>query len=160
MPRRRLLHVVPPLKVVPLGVWLAMVAVLGLTGCTTTPQVTADSRSTWVTEHPETPSTFVPAILDGQIMVGMSTEMVTAAWGAPTRVDVVRHDVRYDTKWVYGNYLANSAVSHLYFKDGRMEMFEFVDTKTQQSFQVTNPGDRLALQSRPPETKAGGRGSP
>ncbi|HEX7878208.1 MAG TPA: hypothetical protein VF720_02295, partial [Candidatus Eisenbacteria bacterium] len=59
----------------------------------------------------------------------------------------------------YGNYLANSAVSHLYFKDGRMEMFEFIDTKTQESFQVTNPSDRLALQSRPPETKTGGGGS-
>jgi len=136
-----------------------LLGVLIVTGCATTPEITPDSRSTWVTEHPETPSTFVPAILDGQIMVGMSSEMVSAAWGAPTRVDVVRGDVRYDTKWVYGNYLASSAVSHLYFKDGRMEMFEFIDTKNQQSFQVTNPGDRLSLQSRPPETKTGGGGS-
>jgi hypothetical protein len=137
-----------------------LIGLLSLTGCTASPKISSDSRSTWVTEHPETPSTFVPAILNGQIMVGMSPEMVTAAWGEPTRVDPVRGDVRYDTKWVYGNYLASSAVSHLYFKDGRMEMFEFVDTKTQQAFQVTNPGDRLSLQSRPPETKTGGGGSP
>src|SRR5690349_14904582 len=92
-----------------------LLGLLTLTGCAASPEITPDSRSTWVTEHPETPSTFVPAILEGQIMVGMSPEMVTAAWGVPTRVDPIRGDLLYDTKWVYGNYLASSAVSHLYF---------------------------------------------
>ena len=146
--------VVQRFRVVPL------LSVLVLGGCAATNAVNSDTRSAWVTEHPETPAPYVPAIMNGQIMVGMTTEMVNASWGEPTRVDPVRSDVRYDEKWVYGNYLANSAVSHLFFKDGRMEMFEFVDTKTQQSFQVTNPSERLALQSRPPETVGGGRGSP
>ena len=129
-------------------------------GCGAGSGVTTETRSTYVTEHPDTPAEFVPSIMDGKIMVGMSQAMVIAAWGPATRDEIVHNDARYDRKWVYGNYLASSAVSHLYFKDGRVEMFEFIDTKTQQSFQVTNPGERLALQSRPPETKSPGLGSP
>lgn len=128
-------------------------------GCAAGAGVTLDTRSTYVTEHPETPADFVPAILNGQIMLGMSESMVMASWGAPTRVEVLQNDGLHDHKWVYGNYLASSAVSHLFFKDGRVELFEFVDTKTQQSFQVTNLGERLALQSSPPETQGGGKGS-
>ena len=139
---------------------VSLLVLATLNGCAGGPGVTADTRATYVTEHPETPAAFVPAILNGQIMVGMSESMVTASWGQPTRVEVLQNNVQHDRKWVYGNYLASSAVSHLFFKNGRMELFEFIDTKTQQSFQVTNPGERLALQSSPPETQGGGKGSP
>ncbi|MDZ4805221.1 MAG: hypothetical protein SGI90_10200 [Candidatus Eisenbacteria bacterium] len=139
---------------------VSMIVLLTVGGCAGGPGVNIDTRSTYVTEHPETPATFVPAILGGQIMIGMAESMVLASWGPPTRAERLQNDVRHDLKWVYGNYLASSAVSHLFFKNGRLELFEFIDTKTQQSFQVTSPSERLALQSRPPETKGGSRGSP
>ncbi|TPW18064.1 MAG: hypothetical protein FD129_129 [bacterium] len=139
---------------------VCLMALLVLSGCAGGPGVNADTRSTYVVEHPETPANFVPAILSGQVMVGMTESMVLASWGPPSRVETMQGDLQHDSKWVYGNYLASSAVSHLYFKNGRMELFEFLDIVNQQSFQVKDETERLALQSHPPTAKGGSGSTP
>jgi hypothetical protein len=130
-------------------------------GCAGGGQVNDESRSMYVTQNPDMPPNFANAVLTGQIMIGMDADMVTASWGEPTRREAVQNDARYDERWVYGNYLANRAVTHLYFSDRTLELYEFVDTATQQKLQISDRGEKLGLRSRPAEeTKGGGRGGP
>jgi hypothetical protein len=137
-----------------------MLVVLVL-GCAGGGQVNEESRSLYVTQNPDMPPNFANAVLTGQIMIGMNADMVTASWGEPTRQEPVQNDARYDERWVYGNYLANQAVTHLYFRDRTLEMYEFVDTGTQQKVQITDRGEKLGLRSRPSdESKGGSRGGP
>lgn len=137
------------------------VLLLAVLGCAGGGQVSDETRSLYVTQHPDMPPNFANAVLTGEIMIGMNADMVTASWGEPTRREPVQHDARFDERWVYGNYLANKAVTHLYFKGGTLELYEFVDTGTQQKLQVSDRGEKLGLRSRPPdESKGGGRGGP
>lgn len=135
--------------------------VLVALGCAGGGQVSDETRSLYVTQNPETPPKFANAVLTGQIMIGMNVDMVTASWGEPTRQEPVDNDERFDERWVYGNYLTNKAVTHLYFRDRTLELYEFVDTGTQQKLQVSDREEKLGLRSRPAdENKGGGRSGP
>jgi len=125
------------------------------------PPAGRDTRTLFVTQHPEVSSNFAQAILAGNIIVGMSRDMVEAAWGEPTRIMKDRTDGKGDEKWIYGNYLVNNAVTHLYFKTGELVLYEFVDTHTQMTQSVSDPNQKLTLLSRPQnEAEGGSKNSP
>jgi hypothetical protein len=90
-----------------------MAGVLVLSGCATTNQA-AVNRAMFVDAHPELSELMADAILNGQIMVGMTEEMVAAAWGKPTRVEAIE-DEDAPTRWIYGNYFVGGNITHLYF---------------------------------------------
>jgi hypothetical protein len=135
----------------------AALAIL-LTGCATTGG-TGDTRALYVTQHPEVSREFANAILAGNVLIGMSPDMVQAAWGTPTRVEK-SGSKKADEKWIYGNYLVNSAVTHLYFKTGSLVLYEFVDTQSQMTQTITDPNKKLPLASRPSDEVAGAKGGP
>jgi hypothetical protein len=95
---------------------LITAGVLVLTGCAA--DQAASRRSTFVDEHPSLSETMAEAILNGQIMVGMSEEMVKVSWGSPARVASVTDDEE-DAKvqWIYGNYFVGGNITNLYFSD-------------------------------------------
>jgi hypothetical protein len=90
-----------------------MAGVLVLSGCATTNQA-AMNRALFVDAHPELSELMADAILNGQIMVGMNQEMVSAAWGKPSRVEAIEED-DVVTRWIYGNYFVGGNITHLYF---------------------------------------------
>lgn len=124
-----------------------------LAGCATTGG-TGDTRALYVTQHPEVSREFANAILAGNVLMGMSPDMVHAAWGSPTRIE--KTSGKSDEKWIYGNYLVNSAVTHLYFKTGELVLYEFVDTQSQMTQTITDPNQKLPLLSRPQDEAVGG----
>jgi hypothetical protein len=92
---------------------VVLVAGVLVSGCATTNQA-AVNRALFVDAHPELSELMADAILNGQIMVGMTGEMVSAAWGKPTRIEAVEeNDVA--TRWIYGNYFVGGNITHLYF---------------------------------------------
>lgn len=135
---------------------LTVVALLA-SGCAGPARINDESRTLYVTQHPETPPEYASAILAGNIMVGMDQTMVAAAWGPPTREERVAGNDRWDEKWTFGNYLVNNAVTHLYFQRTSLVLYEFVDTGSQQTMSVSDPRERLTLRSKPPTgSKSGG----
>jgi outer membrane protein assembly factor BamE (lipoprotein component of BamABCDE complex) len=91
---------------------LAVVALVAA-GCTTVDRA-AMKRSLYVDQHPDLPEMMAEAILSGQIMVGMSDEMVQTAWGKPVRVESVQADDAA-ARWIYGNYFVGGNITSLYF---------------------------------------------
>ena len=81
---------------------VSMSCALILVGCTTADRA-AMNRSLYVDEHPELPQLTADAIQKGQIMVGMSQEMVEVAWGKPVRKEPVNLEDA-TAHWIYGNY--------------------------------------------------------
>ena len=132
--------------------------VLLFAGCAGPARMNDESRTLYVTQHPETPPEFASSILAGNIMVGMDQTMVTAAWGAPSRTEKVPAHDQWDEKWTYGNYLVNNAVTQLYFQKGLLVLYEFVNTQTQSKMTVSDPNQKLPLRSQPPAggSKSGG----
>jgi len=116
----------------------------------------------FVTQHPEIEPRFAKAVLDGNVLVGMTGDMVKAAWGQPTRVEKLgAGNDRGDERWTFGNYLVNNAVTHLYFRDNEVILYEFVDTRTNATQSVSDPNEKLSLISRAPSDAGGGaKGSP
>ena len=129
-----------------------------LAGCATTGG-TGDPRALYVTQHPEVSREFANAILAGNVLIGMSPDMVQAAWGTPTRIEKPSSK-KTDEKWIYGNYLVNSAVTHLYFKTGSLVLYEFVDTQSQMTQTITDPNKKLPLASRSQDEGVGSKGGP
>jgi hypothetical protein len=144
--------------------WWWSVVLVGLpllpAGCAGPARISDESRTLYVTQHPETPPEFASSILAGNIMVGMDQTMVTAAWGAPSRTEKVPAHEQWDEKWTYGNYLVNNAVTHLYFQQGLLVLYEFVNTQTQSKMTVADPNQKLPLRSQPPGGSAKSGGGP
>ncbi len=96
-----------------LAVLFAVALLFG--GCSSTNR-SAMQRSLYVDQHPEISEQVADAILNGQIMVGMSQEMVQVAWGKPVRMEAVtagNEDVAQH--WIYGNYFVGGTITNLYF---------------------------------------------
>jgi hypothetical protein len=118
-----------------------------IAGCASTGGVPEDNRALYVTQHPEVEPRFASAILSGNVLIGMTPDMVHAAWGEPTRVEKTPGDTASDEKWIYGNYLVNSAVTLLYFKGEELVLYEFFDTQTNMSQSITDPSQNIPLKS-------------
>jgi hypothetical protein len=87
----------------------------------------AGKRSLYVDSHPELDVVYAEAILNGQIMVGMSQEMVEASWGKPSRVENVQSTTAEDptAHWVYGNVFVSGTITDLFFnQDGQLLRYE------------------------------------
>jgi hypothetical protein len=85
-------------------------------GCTT--NSASVKRMAYVDEHPELPELMADAITNGQIMVGMTEEMVEVSWGKPARVDDVSENIEDATvQWIYGNYFTGGNITTLFFDE-------------------------------------------
>lgn len=87
-----------------------------ISGCTTT-STAVKNRTFYVDAHPELSEMMAEAILNGQIMVGMSHEMVTASWGNPSRIEAVQEE-GVTAHWIYGNYFVGGNITDLFFDAG------------------------------------------
>jgi hypothetical protein len=130
--------------------------ILVAAGCTSQGGVGKDSRSLYVTEHPEVPQKYATAILTGEVLVGMSRDMVRAAWGDPTRMEKLAGNPKGDERWIYGNYLTSATVTHLYLKGDQLVLYELVDKQMREIQSVSDPEKKLGLTSRNPEDTQGG----
>lgn len=143
------------------------------------------ARSLYITEHPDMSGPFAQAIMAGQIMIGMTPEMVQAAWGRPQRVEnrrtpegnavspagltpadtgAVGEAARekaaraWDLKLVYGNYLMNRMVSNLFFEAGHLKLIENVDTNGASAVSMSDPGARILLPGQAPPQSGPAKG--
>jgi len=92
-------------------------------GCATVNQA-ALQRSAYVDTHPELSELMAEAINNGQIMVGMSCEMVQVAWGKPVRMEAVDAEDAI-VQWIYGNYFVGGNITSLYFDpEGKLVRYE------------------------------------
>lgn len=107
-----------------IGVSILMTAAL-VSGCATTNRA-AQLREAYVVEHPSLTEMQADAILNGRITIGMTEEMVVAAWGVPTRVQPVKDsEDGAQNQWFYGNYFVGGSITGLYFdKAGMLLRFE------------------------------------
>ena len=121
-----------------------LLLVLAAAGCSGQGGVGKDTRSLYVTEHPEVPQKYTTAILAGEVLVGMSRDMVRAAWGDPTRLEKLAGNPKGEERWIYGNYLTSATVTHLYFKGDQLVLYELVDKQMReiQSVQHTPASER------------------
>ena len=102
-------------RLVLIGASMLMTATL-LSGCATTNR-TAQLREAYVMEHPNLTEMQADAILNGRITLGMTEEMVMAAWGVPTRVQPVKEKTEEgaESQWFYGNYFVGGSITELFF---------------------------------------------
>jgi hypothetical protein len=124
-------------------------------GCSGRGGVGKDSRSLYITEHPEVPTKYANAIMVGEVLVGMSRDMVRAAWGDPTRLERLNNNSKGEERWIYGNYLASATVTHLYFKGDLLVLYELVDRQMHELQSITDPEQKIGLTNRPPEDPKG-----
>jgi hypothetical protein len=104
------------MRSVTLALFVFVAGVLVLSGCAA--DQAATRRTTYVDEHPDLSEVMAEAILNGQIMVGMSEEMVKNSWGSPARVGTVsEEDDEAKVQWIYGNYFVGGNITNLYFDD-------------------------------------------
>lgn len=107
-----------------LNLSIIALATFVVAGCSSVDQA-AQQRSLYVDSHPELSELMAEAILNGQIMVGMSEEMVHASWGKPARTESVNDDPELTTHWIYGNYFVGGTLTELYFdRQGRLARYE------------------------------------
>ncbi len=133
---------------------LAFAGALLLAGCATTNHAALE-RAAFVDRHPELTEQMAEALLDGQIMVGMSREMVQIAWGSPVRVETVDGEDDAVVHWIYGNYFVGGTITNLFFdQDGVLLRCEVKQDPTGAS--VSSPSAAAASGDR---FKAGSDGS-
>lgn len=102
---------------------ISLLAGVLFAGCATTNGALLQ-REAYVMDHPDLSEVQAEAILAGQIMLGMSEEMVNVAWGSPTRIESVRQDDAV-THWIYGNYFVGGSLTSLYFDlEGQLVRYE------------------------------------
>ena len=110
----------------------------------------AQRRSLYVDDHPELSEQMAEAILDGQIMVGMTGEMVQVAWGTPVRTETI-DEGEFAEIWVYGNYFVGGTITSLFFdEDQLLVRYEVQDQSTHStnsSLTVEKSGDDVKVGS-------------
>jgi len=100
-----------------------LAGILWISGCTTAEQG-ALQRSMYVDNHPEISELTADAILNEQIMIGMTDEQVEMAWGKPVRVESTQEE-NVSERWIYGNYFVGGNITSLYFdEDGLLARYE------------------------------------
>jgi hypothetical protein len=78
----------------------------------------------YVDDHPEISELTADAILNEQIMIGMTDEQVQMAWGKPVRVESTPEE-NVSERWIYGNYFVGGNITSLYFdEDGLLARYE------------------------------------
>lgn len=125
-----------------------LAGILWISGCTTAEQ-SAIHRSMYVDDHPELSELTADAILNQQIMIGMTDEQVEMAWGKPGRVESTPEESVAE-RWIYGNYFVGGNITSLYFdEDGLLARYE-VDNQQNHALNGTfsQAGSQAAL-SRP-----------
>ena len=127
-------------------------------GCASRRKASDDMRAMYVTQHPEMDARFASAVLAGNVLLGMNKEMVQAAWGEPTRIEKLIENSKGEERWTFGNYLVNSAVTHLYFRNNEAVLYEFVDTQTQATQSISDTNERLSFLAPPSGKGSSGRG--
>lgn len=106
-----------------LSLVILFVGVFVITGCSSLNR-TLMARTLFVDDHPELSEMQADAILNGQIMVGMTHEMVTAAWGKPSRIETIEANDA-SKQWIYGNYFVGGTITNLFFGfEGQLIRYE------------------------------------
>ena len=107
---------------------VVLAGILWISGCTTARQ-DALQRSMYVDDHPEISELTADAILNEQIVIGMSEEQVQVAWGKPVRAESTPEEGVAE-RWIYGNYFVGGNITSLYFdNDGLLMRYEVNNAK-------------------------------
>ena len=78
-------------------------------------------RIEYVNQHPNIFKKYKNAILKGQIMLGMTEDMVIASWGYPDDKNRSVYTFGVHEQWIYGSYLNRT---YLYFEDGILKSWQ------------------------------------
>ena len=102
---------------------LLMMAVT--TGCATTPSLEDSARrGLYLDTHPTLPPAVRAAVQSGDLIVGMSREMVVAAVGWPVRTEQAASPNSVYECWIYGDTRYDSIITYLYFKGEMLAGFD------------------------------------
>lgn len=77
-------------------------------------------RLVYVNEHPDLLPIIKDAILNGEIIIGMSRDMVIASWGNADEVNRSRSAFDIHEEWIYGD-------TYLYFENGILNAWQNFD---------------------------------
>ncbi len=148
-------------RLIGIGALSLVVCGVALSGCATTNSSLA-SREAFVVDHPDLSEVQADAILEGRVMLGMNGEMVTAAWGDPTRVEMVKaEDANF--QWIYGNVFVGGSITNLFFnEDGLLVRYEVagdqVGANSQKNSNFADGGSEAL--ATPTVSKSGSVGGP
>ena len=139
---------------------VVLVAGVLISGCMTTSSA-VKNRTLYVDAHPELSEMMADAILNGQIMVGMTADMVTASWGNPSRIEDVQEE-GVASHWIYGNYFVGGNITNLFFDAGdKLVRYEVNYEPTHaNSGTVSTKGDTPGLLSGSDGSLTKGSGNP
>ncbi|NGO40424.1 hypothetical protein G4L39_13635 [Limisphaera ngatamarikiensis] len=74
-------------------------------------------RHLYVKAHPELSERIKSAVLEGSIIIGMSSDDVRASWGDPDKVNRTVGTFGVHEQWIYGD-------TYLYFEDGVLKSWQ------------------------------------
>jgi len=77
-------------------------------------------RSFYINENPDIHQILKDAILNGEIIIGMSMYMVIASWGSPDEIDRSNSVFSPHEEWIYGD-------TYLYFENGILRAWQNFD---------------------------------
>ncbi|NNF07874.1 MAG: hypothetical protein HKN21_14010 [Candidatus Eisenbacteria bacterium] len=140
---------------------VAMVAgVVFLTGCSSVDNA-AQRRALYVDSHPELTDRMADSILNEQIVVGMTKDMVAASWGNPSREEAVE-DEAIRSLWIYGNIFVGGTLTNLYFtEDDVLLRYEVADQSAHANTgSFKNSEDQIAPKGNASGALAKGSGGP
>lgn len=63
----------------------------------------------------------IDAIINGEVLKGMTTEMALFSWGQPDEIDERSGSWGSVEKWIYGVTTQGEGFKYLHFKDGRLD---------------------------------------
>ncbi len=81
-----------------------------------------DEKRRWifVKENPDMPGIIQQAIMSGEIIIGMSRDMVIASWGTPDEIASSRSTFDDHEQWIYGD-------TYIYFENGILNAWQNFD---------------------------------
>jgi hypothetical protein len=80
-------------------------------------QVEHERRKLYIEGHPELSDRIRDAILDGSIVLGMSTDEARASWGAPSHINKTVNAYGVSEQWVYGD-------TYVYFEHSKLTSWQ------------------------------------
>jgi outer membrane protein assembly factor BamE (lipoprotein component of BamABCDE complex) len=126
---------------------VALAGILWISGCTTAEQGALE-RSLYVDDHPEISELMADAIINEQVVIGMTEDQVMVAWGKPVRAESTQEEGVAE-RWIYGNYFVGGNITSLYFdEDGKLARYEVNNQKNLTHNGTISTGGSQAALSR------------
>lgn len=73
-----------------------------------------------IEEIKDFPEPIQTSIKKGEVIMGMTSQQVRYAWGAPDKVSTSYEGGKHRELWIYSSFLGLSKKTYLYFEEGKL----------------------------------------